>query len=81
MHRRFWTAAILSVSAVATGSELLAAAQAPGVARANVCAGVGRRVSVGGCTHVGGAIARYAPPPSACAPLPEDYPLPPPPPP
>jgi hypothetical protein len=43
-----------------------------GEARADVCASAGRRISVGGCVDVAGAIADYAPPPAAYAPLPED---------
>jgi hypothetical protein len=48
-----------------------------GEAGADVCTNVGRRVSVGGCVNVAGAIADYAPPPGYYAPLPEDYPPPP----
>jgi hypothetical protein len=53
--------------------EAFAVMQPSGVARADVCASVGRRISVSGCTD---AIAPYAPPPGAYAPLPEDYPPP-----
>lgn len=77
MNWRSWAAAILTVLAVATGFEFIVTTQA-GVARADVCASVGRRVRVGGCTNVAGAIANYAPPPTYYAPLPEDYPPPPP---
>ena len=42
-------------------------------AAADVCANVGRRVSVSGCVDVAGAVAAYAPPPAAYAPLPEDF--------
>jgi hypothetical protein len=79
MNWRSWTAAILIVLAVVTGSQVLAIAR-PGAARADVCASVGRRVSVGGCWNVANAVAPYAPPPAYYAPLPEDYPPPPPPP-
>ena len=79
MTRRSLTAAILTVSAVVTGSEMFAITQ-PGAARADVCASVGRRVSVGGCWNVADAVSNYAPPPAYYAPLPADYPpLPPPP--
>ena len=44
----------------------------PGNATADVCAGVGRRIHVSGCTDL-------APPPAYYAPLPEDLPPPPPP--
>lgn len=43
----------------------------PGTATADVCAGVGRRVHVSGCTDL-------TPPPAYYAPLPEDLPPPPP---
>ena len=52
-----------------------------GSANADVCAGVGRRVSVSGCTNVADTVNGYVPPPSDYAPLPEDVPPPPPPPP
>lgn len=77
MNRRSFTAATLTVLAVVTGSAVVALAQ-PGAARADVCAGVGRRVSVGGCWSVADAVSNYAPPPAYYAPLPEDYPPPPP---
>jgi hypothetical protein len=52
-----------------------------GVANADVCASVGRRVSVGGCADLGDVMAPYVPPPGYYAPMPEDYVAPPPPPP
>lgn len=73
MNQRSLTAAILAALAVVTGSDVLATVR-PAAARADVCASVGRRVSVGGCWNV-------VPPPSYYAPMPEDYPPPPPPPP
>jgi hypothetical protein len=57
--------------------EVFAVIQPSGTARADVCVNAGRRVSVSGCTNVGDAVAPYAPPPAAYAPLPEDYPPPP----
>lgn len=77
MGWRSWIAAALTVLAVATGFELVVITP-PGVARADVCASVGRRVRVGGCTNIAGAVSNYAPPPTYYAPLPEDYPPPPP---
>jgi len=53
----------------------------PVVAEADVCASVGRRVSVSGCGSIADAVAPYVPPPAYYAPLPEDYAAPPPPPP
>ena len=49
----------------------------PGVANADVCASVGRRVSVGGCANIADAVAPYAPPPAYYAPMPYDPPPPP----
>jgi hypothetical protein len=78
MGWRSLAAAVLTVLTVATGFEVLVIVQPGGVARADVCASVGRRVRVGGCTNIAGAVANYAPPPTYYAPLPEDYPPPPP---
>ncbi|MEE6176788.1 hypothetical protein [Mycobacterium sp. 050134] len=52
-----------------------------GVANADVCASVGRRVSISGCTNVADTVNTYVPPPNDYAPLPQDFPPPPPPPP
>jgi hypothetical protein len=49
----------------------------PGVANADVCASVGRRVSVGGCANIADAVAPYVPPPAYYAPMPYDPPPPP----
>jgi hypothetical protein len=51
--------------------------QPSGVAGADVCASVGRRISVSGCTNVADTVNTYVPPPGAYAPLPEDFPPPP----
>jgi hypothetical protein len=48
------------------------------VANADVCASVGRRVSVSGCTNVADTVNTYAPPPAYYAPLPQGFPPPPP---
>lgn len=82
MHR--WTRAALMVVApvtLASGIGALGALVAPAHSSADVCAGVGgRHISVSGCGSIADAIAPYAPPPSAYAPLPEDFePAPPPP--
>ena len=79
MTQRRWIAGLLALSAIAPA--IVAATQPPGRAEASVCVNAGRRVSVSGCANVGDAIARYAPPPGAYAPMPEDPPPPPPPPP
>ncbi|MDT5346843.1 MAG: hypothetical protein QOH91_130 [Mycobacterium sp.] len=57
--------------------EVFAVMEPSGAARADVCVNAGRRVSVSGCANVADAVAPYAPPPGAYAPLPEDYPPPP----
>jgi hypothetical protein len=51
--------------------------QPTGVANADVCASVGRRVSVSGCANVADAVAPYVPPPAYYAPMPYDPPPPP----
>ncbi len=73
---RPWIAAAIAVLAVAP-----TVVATTGVANADVCASVGRRVSVSGCSNVADTINGYVPPPAAYAPLPGDFPPPPPPPP
>jgi hypothetical protein len=82
-HLRSWAGAGAAVLALVTAPGALALIYTPAAASADVCANAGRRVSVGGCVDVAGAIADYAPPPAYYAPLPEDFaaPAPPPPPP
>ncbi len=77
---RSWIAAALAVLGI-VAPEIFATIQPSGVARADVCASAGRRVSVSGCANVADTVAQWVPPPTAYAPLPEDYPPPPPPPP
>lgn len=72
-----WTAAGLAVVALAAVPGAILTVQAPGVANADVCASVGRRVSVSGCANVADAVAPYVPPPAYYAPLPDDPPPPP----
>jgi hypothetical protein len=64
--------------AVTSIPEMYSVVQPSGVANADVCASVGRRVSVSGCTNVADTVNSYAPPPAAYAPLPQDFPPPPP---
>jgi hypothetical protein len=78
---RSWTAAGIAVLALTAIPEIYAVVQPSGVANADVCASVGRRVSVSGCTNVADTVNTYAPPPAYYAPLPQDFPPPPPPPP
>jgi len=66
----------VAAAAVATLAGIPAAIETiqPGAqANADVCASAGRRISVGGCVDVAGAIADYAPPPAYYAPMPEDF--------
>jgi hypothetical protein len=77
---RSWIAGAIAALALTAIPEVWAVVQPPGAANADVCASVGRRVSVGGCTNVADTVNAYVPPPAAYAPLPEDYPPPPPPP-
>lgn len=74
-------AATGAVMALATAPGAILLIGPTGVATADVCASVGRRVSVGGCANLADVIAPYAPPPDYYAPMPEDYYVPPPPPP
>ena len=78
---RSWTAAGIAVLALTAIPELYAAVEPSGVANADVCASVGRRVSVSGCADLADTVNTFAPPPDAYAPLPQDFPPPPPPPP
>ncbi len=81
-----WKAAAAIVLGFAAIPGAVVIVQPPGVAIADVCASVGRRVSVSGCANIADTIADYVPPPSYYAPMPEDepppeYTTPPPPPP
>lgn len=76
---RSWAAGGITLLALIGIPEMFAIAQPSGVANADVCASVGYRVSVSGCTNVADTINTYVPPPGAYAPLPGDYPPPPPP--
>ncbi|WP_082939404.1 hypothetical protein [Mycobacterium sp. 852002-30065_SCH5024008] len=76
---RPWTAGAIAVLTLTAIPEMYAAVEPSGVANADVCASVGRRVSVSGCTNVADTINANVPPPDAYAPLPQDFPPPPPP--
>src|ERR1700760_233331 len=78
---RSWTAALIAVLALTSIPEIYAVVDPSGVAIADVCASVGRRVSVSGGPNVADPVNTYVPPPAAYAPLPQDFPPPPPPPP
>jgi hypothetical protein len=81
LYVRSGIAAGIAVLALTSIPEIYAVEQPSGVADADVCASVGRRVSVSGCTNVADTVNANVPPPAAYAPLPQDFPPPPPPPP
>jgi hypothetical protein len=78
---RSWAVSGLAVLFFEAILEMCAVAQPSGMANADVCASVGRRISVSGCTNVADTVNTYVPPPADYAPLPQDFPPPPPPPP
>jgi hypothetical protein len=66
-----------SALAIAAIPGAILTLQPTGVANADVCASVGRRVQVGGCANLADAVAPYVPPPAYYAPMPYDPPPPP----
>jgi hypothetical protein len=66
-----------TVFALAAVAGAIVTIPAPGVANADVCANVGRRISVSGCANLADPIAPYVPPPAYYAPMPNDPPPPP----
>lgn len=85
MLRHGETTAPLIRAARTAAVTVLAFASIPGaglvvhapVANADVCASVGRRVSVSGCANIADTVAPYVPPPAYYAPMPYDPPPPP----
>ncbi|GJF12270.1 hypothetical protein NGTWS0302_01440 [Mycolicibacterium cyprinidarum] len=73
---RSWTKAAVAVSAFAVIPGAIVLFQSAGEAHADVCASVGRRVSVSGCADLADVVAPYAPPPEYYAPMPYDVPPP-----
>ncbi|MCH9736072.1 MAG: hypothetical protein K0U78_16225 [Actinomycetia bacterium] len=74
---RSWTAAAIAVAALGTVPAAVVVFQPNGEAKADVCANVGRRISVGGCANLADVVAPYVPPPAYYAPMPNDPPPPP----
>jgi hypothetical protein len=72
--KRQWAVMAVAALAFTAVPEAFLTMQPSGTARADVCVNAGRRVSVSGCSNVADAVAPYAPPPVAYAPMPEDYP-------
>lgn len=68
---------MVAVSALTAVPGALVFFQPAGEANADVCASVGRRVSVSGCANLADVVAPYVPPPSYYAPMPYDAPPPP----
>ena len=84
VSQRIWAVKVAAVVLALTAVPVVVI-EAPNAA-ADVCASVGRRVSVGGCANLADTIADFVPPPSYYAPMPGDepppeYTAPPPPPP
>ena len=73
--------AAAAILALATVPGAIVIFSMPGVAKADVCASAGRRISVSGCANIADTVSAYVPPPSYYAPMPEDFAPPPPPPP
>jgi hypothetical protein len=75
--KRSWTRTAATVLALAAVPGAIVAIPAAGIANADVCANVGRRISVSGCANLADPIAPYVPPPAYYAPMPYDPPPPP----
>jgi hypothetical protein len=69
MSVRRWGFAAAAVVAVASAPAVLVTIQPSGTANADVCAGVGRRVTVGGCANLGDVMAPYVLPQDAYVPI------------
>jgi hypothetical protein len=61
---RSGTITAVTVVALAAVPGAIVTISAPGAAKADVCANVGRRVSVSGCANLADPIAPYVPPPA-----------------
>jgi hypothetical protein len=74
--KRSWALSATTVFALAAVAAAIVTIQPSGVAKADVCASAGRRVSVSGCANLSDAVAPYIPPPAYYAPMPYDPPPP-----
>lgn len=74
---RSWTSALVAASVLGAVPGAILLFQPAGEANADVCADVGRRISVGGCVNLADVVAPYVPPPAYYAPMPYDVPPPP----
>ena len=77
LWKRSWTLSAATVLALAAVPGASVTIPGTGVANADVCANVGRRISVSGCANLADPIAPYVPPPAYYAPMPNDPPPPP----
>ncbi len=75
--KRSWTLTAVTALTFAAVPGAIVTMPGAGVARADVCASAGRRVSVSGCANLADPIAPYVPPPAYYAPMPNDPPPPP----
>ena len=75
--KRSWTVTAATVLALAAVPGAIVTITGAGGASADVCANVGRRISVSGCANLADPIAPYVPPPAYYAPMPNDPPPPP----
>ena len=66
---RRWGFGAAAVVALASAPAALVTIQPSGTANADVCASVGRRVSVSGCANLSDVMAPYVVPQNAYAPL------------
>ena len=62
--KRSWALTAATVFALAAVPAAIVTIPSSGVANADVCVSVGRRVSVSGCANVADAVAPYVPPPA-----------------
>ena len=75
--KRSWTITAATALTLAGVPGALVTMPGAGVANADVCANVGRRISVSGCANLADPLAPYVPPPAYYAPMPSDPPPPP----
>jgi hypothetical protein len=69
---RSWSLVATAVLALTAVPGVVVTIQPTGVAKADVCASVGRRVSVSGCANIADTVGAYVPPPAYYAPMPYD---------
>ncbi len=70
MSNRTWRGSVAAVVALAAVPAAVVTVAPSGAANADVCASVGRRVSVSGCANLSDVMAPYVVGPDAYAPMP-----------